>query len=209
MMLADELFCIAHDDRTGRCRLHPRVLGLGLAAGLLGELVLWGRLDVRDGQVRVLRGDPPADALAHATVELLVAQPQYRDVAVWLAFLAETSVESVARRLTVAGVWRAVEQRRWGRTRIGRVPVDGNAVVWRSMRLARLLTSGGPMTVPDVVLAGLVQATGLTDVVLWQPATREVGRARVDHAVGGLPWPLYHLVAHAQAAIGDAVLTPR
>ena len=42
-VLADQFFLIAHEDRTGRSRLHPRATGLGLAAALLGELMLTGR----------------------------------------------------------------------------------------------------------------------------------------------------------------------
>jgi hypothetical protein len=209
MLLADELFCVAHDDRTGRARLHPRVLGLGLAAGLLGELVLFERIDIRDGGLNVVRRDPPPGAAAHATLALLLAQPQHRDVRTWLAFLAETSVESVVGRLVLAGLWRREERRRLGRTRISFEPVDANAVVWRAIRLARVLTSGQPMSVPDAVLAGLIAVTGLTEVVLWQPEVREAGRARIAAEVGGLPGSLYHLLAFIEAAIGDAVLTPR
>ena len=48
-MLADQYFLIAHEDRTGRSRLHPRATGLGLAAALLGELMLEGRLRIVEG----------------------------------------------------------------------------------------------------------------------------------------------------------------
>jgi hypothetical protein len=209
VLLADELFCIAHDDRTGRCRLRARVLGLGLAAGLLGELALFDRVSVHDGGVHVVRRDPPPDAVAHATLALLLAQPQHRDVRTWLAFLAETAVGSVAHRLTVGGAGRREEQRRLGRTRISHTPTDANAVVWRSMRLARVLTSPAPMSVPDMVLAGLVAVVGLAEVVLWQPQLREAGRARITAEVGRLDWSLYHLLASTEAALGDAVLAPR
>jgi hypothetical protein len=210
VLLADELFCIAHDDRTGRARLHPRVLGLGLGAGLLGELLLFDRITIYDGGVFVLRRDPPPDAVAHATLEHLVAQPQHRDVRTWLAFLAETAVESVAHRLVLAGVWRREEHRRLvGRARYSHMPVDPNAVVWRSVRLARLLASEDFIGLSDVLLAGLVSATGLVDTVLWQPESHTAGLVRLNVEVGRLDWPLYHLLAFTNAAAGDAVLTPR
>jgi hypothetical protein len=207
--LADELFCIAHDDRTGRARLGARALGLGLAAAQLCELVLFGRLDVGDRTVRVLRGQPPADALAHATLELLIAQPQHRDAVTWLAFLAETAVESVVKRLELAGVWQRQERRRLGRTRVSYLPADANVVAWRSIRLARLLTSHTGMDLPAAVLAGLVAAVGLTDVVLWQPESREPGKRRIAAEVSRLPPPLHRLVALTEVAVGDAVLAPR
>lgn len=209
VLLADEFFCIAHDDRTGRARCHPRVIGLGLAAGLLGELVLYGRVTVENGAVIVTHRAPPADALAHATLEQLLRQPQHTDVRIWLAFLAETAVESVVHRLGLAGVWRREEHRRFGRTRVAYQPVDANEVAWRAIRLARLLTTPEPIGEPDAVLAGLVTVTGLAHEVLWQPEVREAGTARVAEEVQRLQWPLYHLLAFTEAAVGDAILTPR
>lgn len=210
LLLADELFCVAHDDRTGRSRLRPRVLALGLAAGLLGELVLYRRVDVLDsGVLRVVSREAPPDALAHATLEQLLAQPQHRQVRTWLAFLAESAVDSVAHRLVLAGVWARVEHRRLGRTRIAHLPVDPNVAAWRAIRLGRLLASREPITVPDAVLAGLVAITGLTEIVLWQPEYREPGMARITAEVHRLPWPLHHLLAFTEAAAGDAVLAPR
>ena len=209
MLLADELFCIAHDDRTGRPRLHPRVTGLGLAAALLGELVLFGRVDIADGGVYVVHRDPPADALAHATMAQLLAQPQHRDVRTWLAFLAETALDAVAQRLVLAGVWQQTEHRRFARTRVSYLPVDANQVVWRSVRLARLLTAVEPIGEPDAMLAGLVAVTGLADEVLWQPQLREPGLARISAEVRQLRWPLYHVLSFTESAVGDAVLAPR
>jgi hypothetical protein len=209
VLLADEFFCLAHDDRAGRARCHPRVVGLGLAAGLLGELVLFDRITIEDGAVRVIRRDPPADVLAHQTLALLVGQPQHTEVRTWLAFLADKASESVAQRLVLAGVWQREEYRRLGRVRVSYLPVNSNAVVWRAVRLARLLTTGEPISNPDVVLAGLVTVTGLAHEVLWDPEFREVGMARVSDVVTALPWPLYHLLAYTEAAVGDAALTPR
>lgn len=209
MLLADELFCIAHEDRTGRAKLHPRVAGLGLAAALLGELVLYGRVDIRDGAIYVVRRDPPGDALSHATLAHLVAQPQHRDVRTWLAFLAETATDAVAQRLALAGLWRREAHRRLGRTRVGYLPTDSNAVAWRPIRLARLLTSAEPVSEPDAMLAGLVGITGLAGDVLWQSEVRQAGMARLFRVVAELRWSLYHLLAFTEAAVGDAVLAPR
>jgi hypothetical protein len=127
----------------------------------------------------------------------------------WLAFLAETAVDAVALRLGLAGVWRRDEHRRFGRVRVAYLPVDTNEVAWRAMRLARLLTTSEPIGRPDAVLAGLVAVTGLANEVLWQPEVREAGTARVADEVERLPWPLYHLLAFTEAAVGDAVLAPR
>ena len=63
-MLADQFYLIAHEDRTGRSRLHPRATGLGLAAGLVGELLLLDRVRVNGGEVTVMSPDPPGDAVS-------------------------------------------------------------------------------------------------------------------------------------------------
>jgi hypothetical protein len=139
----------------------------------------------------------------------LLAQPQHTDVRTWLAFLAETAVQAVAQRLGLAGIWRREEYRRFGRVRVAYLPVDPNEVAWRAIRLARLLTTPEPIGEPDAVLAGLIAVTGLAHDVLWQPEVREAGTARVAEEVRRLPWPLYHLLAFTEAAVGDAILTPR
>src|SRR6266704_4142496 len=49
--LADDLYLMAHDDRTGKPLLQPRAAGLGLAGALLAELVLAGRIEVEPGGI--------------------------------------------------------------------------------------------------------------------------------------------------------------
>jgi Golgi phosphoprotein 3 (GPP34) len=56
--LADDLYMLAHDDRSGRPYLRARAAGLGLAAALLAELVLEGRLLVGPGVVLACGPDP-------------------------------------------------------------------------------------------------------------------------------------------------------
>src|SRR5215470_10146321 len=77
-LLADEFFLIAHEERSGRSRLHPRATGLGLAAGLLGELILLERVQVYRGELAVVSREPPGDALQHNVLDLLIVQRQHR-----------------------------------------------------------------------------------------------------------------------------------
>lgn len=210
MLVADEFFRIAHRDRSGRARLHPRAAGLGLAAGLLAELVLFDRIEVRDGgAVVVVRYDPPPDAVAHTTLDHLVAQPQHRDVRTWLAFLEHDAVDTVGGRLTRAGQVRPVAHRRLWSSRTVYVPVDLNQAAWPEVRLARVLTASDRLDEPDAVLAGLVAATGLLRHVLWEPATHDAGLSNLTRVVARLRPSLRHLVAFTEAAVGDAVLAPR
>jgi hypothetical protein len=209
-LVADEFFRIAHQDRTGRPRLHPRAVGLGLAAGLLAELAIQGRIDLRgDGLLSVIRADPPPDALAHTTLDQLRGQPQHRDVRTWLAFLEGGAADAVGQRLVRAGYVRAVEHRRLWSSRVVYVPVDLNHAAWPEVRLARLLTMSGRLDEADATLAGLVSVTGLTRHVLWDPATHDAGLHHLARVVARLRPTLHHLIAYTEAAVGDAVLTPR
>ena len=49
--IADDLYLMAHDENTGRPLIGPRLLGTGLAAALLAELMLTGGLVLHYGSV--------------------------------------------------------------------------------------------------------------------------------------------------------------
>lgn len=103
MLLADEFFLIALDDRTGRLRLSSKVFGLGAAGALLGELLL----EEREGdRLRVLSQRPPGDALTHGTLDRLLTETVAHPVRTWLVFLARTATEQVADRLWRNGIVR-------------------------------------------------------------------------------------------------------
>ncbi|MFI6266433.1 GPP34 family phosphoprotein [Micromonospora sp. NPDC051006] len=204
MLIADEFFLIAHNDSRGKAKLHPAANGLGLAAGLLGELLLYGHVMVADGLVTVLDRRPPADALAHTVLDQLVGEPQHQAVRTWLSFLAQTSVASVGERLARAGVLRRQETRRLLRTSVSYLPVDLNAVAWPATRLRALLDRPEPPSVPDALLLGLIVAAGLSREVLWSAGPR--AHHRLNVLIPALPAPLKELVAHTEAAVGAAVL---
>ena len=205
MLLADEFYLIAHDDTAGRRRLSPRTAGLGLAGALLGELVFYGRILVHHGRLVVLDRRPPADALAHTTMDQILAEPQAHTVRVWLAFLAEHAADAVGQRLERAGLVTPTRSR-W-RRRARYVPVDMSTAAWPEHRLRLHLARGEPLALTDAVLAGLVCATGLAAQVLWD--TPASARHHLAHAIGGLPQPLRELTAHVETAVGAAVLSHR
>lgn len=212
--LADDLYLIAHDDRTGRARVAPVVAGLAAAAGLLGELVLSGHLRMLDGCVFPLAALPPEDWLGRAVLGMVADPRQEREVGAWLRFLAAEAVGDVRNRLVREGVLIA---RGSGRGVVGRlvrrgveyVPVNANAAAWPGIRLARLLCSGEPVGVPDALLACLAGVTGLLGQVLWFPPDRSVGWEQAALLRATLPPELGLLVSIAEVAVGDGVLTPR
>ncbi|WP_432829336.1 GOLPH3/VPS74 family protein [Dactylosporangium sp. CA-092794] len=209
MPLTDSYYLIAHDFQVGRHRLDGRVLGIGLAAGLLGELVLAGAIDVHDRTVYVARRDPPRDPLLRELTALLVSQPQHRDLPTWLAYFAVTAQPWVVERLRRDRRLRPVDRRGWVRWRRVFVPADPNEAAWQAVRLERLLNTATPMRHADVFLAGIVAATGLLPHVLWDPKTNTAGLTYLPWAVDRLDASLLAIVTHADAAVGRAALAPR
>jgi hypothetical protein len=139
-VLADQYFLIAHEDRTGRSRRHPRATGLGLAAALLGEPIL-------------------DDVPALDVLDLLVAQPQHRDVRTWLAFLSQDSAIRAGERLSRLGAVEPVTRRRMAsRSGLSVIATQHNAV---ARAPANLLIRGIGMTISDRVLIDLVAVIGL------------------------------------------------
>src|ERR1051326_7190821 len=66
--LADDLFLTAHDTVKGKSLLTPATLGLGLGAALIGELVLWRRLDLVDGKIMIIDDRPTGDPAVTAVL---------------------------------------------------------------------------------------------------------------------------------------------
>lgn len=212
-LLANQFFLIAHEERTGRSRLHPRATGLGLAAGLIGELLLLGRVHLVNGELRVVNRNPPPDALAHDLLDLLTAQPQHRDLHTWLAFLAQDSADKVGARLSRAGAVEPVTRRRlMGSNQTLYLPMSvdqRNAAAWAPVRLANLLVRYNGMNLADRTLAGLVLATGLTRYVLWDLPVHQPGVTNLHAIVESLPTELRELVEHTQVSIGAVLAAGR
>lgn len=211
-LLADEFFLIAHEDRSGRSRLHPRATGLGLAASLVGELMLMGRVTVFDGEVRVVNRETPGDVLAHNILDLLVAQPQHHDLNTWLAYLAQDAAVKVGERLLRAGAVEPVVRRRFMGSQTHYMPMNANqrnAAAWARVRLANLLVRHDGMDIVDRTLAGLVLATGLTRYVLWDLTVHRPGLSHLYAVVESLPDQLRDLIEYTQVSVGSVLAAGR
>jgi hypothetical protein len=152
---------------------------------------------------------PPADVAAHLVLSSIMASP-HRDVSVWLAYLAESlAVHVVTDRLIAAGVLVTLRHRRLLGTRTEHVLLDATAAPWQSVRLANALDARQRLWAADALLAGLVNATGLTPHVLWDRKASTIGLDYLPRVVATLPPSLHNLVAHVEAAVGRLVLAPR
>jgi hypothetical protein len=208
--VADDFFLIAHDDRSGRLRVAAAAAGLGLAAALLGELVVARQVTVHGGELYPMVADPPTDGLQREVLRLIQDPRQQRDLDTWLRFLAGDALADVRQRLLVDGALVRVEAPWWARIHgVRHRPTDVNAAVWPAIRLAGMLSRHERPSLSDAVLTGLVGVTGLLGHVLWFPDEHAPGWEHAAVLRRALPAPLGTLVAHTAAAVGQSVLTRR
>lgn len=203
--VADDLWLMAHDDRTGRALLQPRQLGLGLAGGLLADLFLGGRAGLGpDGTIRPAARPYRVPAADAALLELMAAEPVPLPVRDWLRFLAPRAAEEVGARLEDAGYLTTVRRRpRWRPGRL--IPGDPDWAITPISRAGMALDPRRPASPPACALAGLATACGLgfrLDQYLTHART-------VPEAVLLLPPDLRSLIAATAAAAASAVLSHR
>jgi hypothetical protein len=207
--LADDLFLTAHDTVKGKCLLSPATLGLGLSSALIGELVLWRRLDLVDGKLTIIDDRPTGDPATTAVLDQLLREGHHRAVRDWISFLATgIATDLVERRLARAGLVQRQEKRGLLNTKVFFVPTDTMTAGWPATRVRTYASRGELLDLPDLVLSGLILATGLDQQVLITLDAR--GREQLfDQLRRRLPAMLQELVGHAEAAVGDAVMARR
>ncbi|WP_158578581.1 GOLPH3/VPS74 family protein [Spongiactinospora rosea] len=209
-MLADDFFLIAWDTtRSGRARLNQQATALGLAGALIGELVLQNRLALRGPQLRPTARHQAADLLSDRVLAEIRNAPQHTDVRTWLAYLAKDAITSVAERLIRAGLVEHEPPKLLRRRHSRYYSRDFGKATWPSIRLQTALVKGRQMTPADMAMAALVDACGLLEAVVPDPAERPTARRYLAAVLAAMPPPLTDLTRHVQAAVGDAVLAYR
>jgi hypothetical protein len=201
--LADDLWLLAHHEVTGRPHLHVRQLGLGLAGGLLAELMTGPHPAIGLRHDGLLAIGPEVTRRAIDVDPLLrqmAAEPQLLPVRDWLGFLARTAAAEVGARLEQAGYVTRTRRVPWRPARL--VPADRD---WAFAPIPR--TTAALRRRPDqygVVLAGLAVACGLGyRLELYQAGAGPV----IEAAAAGLPGDLRQLIACTQTAVSAAVLS--
>jgi hypothetical protein len=137
----------------------------------------------------------------------IIAEPQHQ-LPVWLTYFAQTSVDVVHERL-VARRFMHVESHGVLRSKQTYVPADHISVEWRSLRIAGLISKRDIRTWEDLSIVGLIVATGLTDVVMWNAAPEDRENLLVIlHYLNDEP-SLHALITQVETLIAAAVLAQR
>ncbi|WP_344662324.1 GPP34 family phosphoprotein [Catenulispora subtropica] len=208
--MADDFFLMVHDDVPGRSRLSDRILGLGLAGALLGELAILGAIGIDDGSVKLTGHALPPDPLAADVYgDLMDEQP--RPVRDWLNYLAQQAPERVAKRLESENLvyFKAPRVRlpgiagRW-------TPTDITTAGWPAIDV-KLKVHNGHADVHHLMLFGLTRATGLNHPSLWEVRELLQDPAVLQQTLAPLRSspPLLELLAQTEAAVGSAVTSQR
>jgi hypothetical protein len=206
--VGDDLYLVAHDDRSGKPQLPRRQLGLGLAGGLLAELLLGGSICLHRGCVAIAAGARTPDQeepLIRRVRDQIAAEPDRYPVRDWLRFLAPAATGDIADRLAQAGYLTYARARMPGRP-ARYVPADPD---WAYAALSRVRAALNPtrsFAAGEVMLAGLVVACGLSFRLDHDLSPAGIS---AEQAIGMLPPGLRELILQTRAAVDSTVLTSR
>jgi hypothetical protein len=157
--LADDLYLMSVDDRTGKGLLAPRAIGMGLAAALLTELVVERRVRVVPEAVLVSDRTPLRDGVLTDVLGRLTGEAETHEPREWLIYLGLTAADEVAGRLGEAGYLQRA-QRKWGRAQPW-IPVSSDAAYMPVNRALRALNPSYRLALYNVALVALAEASGL------------------------------------------------
>lgn len=205
-LVADDLYLLGHDDRTGKPLLQLRALGTALAAALLAELLLTDQIGLRHDNTVVITTQVPQDELPqHPLLRQIASEPGPASLPAWLRFLSRSATREIALRLEQAGYLQHIRGRTpWSQGRW--IPVNQEWAFAPVLRVRATLDPARPLTAHGATLTGLAIACGLGYRVAQY---RTQVRRDILDAIAVLDPALQDLIAQTQTAVDSAVLSHR
>jgi hypothetical protein len=172
--LAEELLLLAYDDETGKATM-PRIsLDLGMAAAVLVELALAGRIAYAEGSLAVIDPAPTGEPIADTVLAKIAADTPHTPSS-WVQRLRHGLRDQILGDLCGRGVVRDVDETELGFIHVHRYPVaDASVEADIRRRLAEALTGG---QLPDERTAALAT---LVAVLRMEPALGPAGNPAVE-----------------------------
>ena len=166
LTLAEELVLVALDDEHGTLLPTPTfALEHALAASLIMELTLLGRLDSDATRLIVLSSVPTGNANLDEALALISADKEQRSTATWVARMASPDSQlrgRIVKSLVDRGILSSVEKRLlWVFKRRVYPPTSGVEEREVKARIMTLLYNDDIPDARDSLLVGLLRATGL------------------------------------------------
>ena len=218
--LAEELLLLAYDDETGRATM-PRIsLDLGMAAAVLIELALAGRVAYADGNLTVVDPTPTGEPIADGVLAR-IAEDTPHTPSSWVQRLRHGLRDRILGDLCSQGVVRDVDETELGFIHVHRYPVvDPSVEEDTRRRLAAALTSGVAPDERTAALATLVAVLRMESALGVSGEAAEDARRRLAEIASGAGFsgevslddsvvrPSVGLVVAALARAVDAALGP-
>ena len=154
--LAEELLLLAYDDTTGKATM-PRIsLDLGMAAAVLVELALAGRIAFADGSLTVIDPTPTGEPFSDEVLGRIAADTPHTPAS-WVQRLRHGLRDRILADLCRQGVVRDVDETELGFIHVHRYPVvDTSVEAETRQRLAEALTGAAAPDERTAALATLV-----------------------------------------------------
>ncbi|WIM95935.1 GPP34 family phosphoprotein [Actinoplanes oblitus] len=150
--LAEELLLLSYDDQTGKATGSRIGLDLGMAAAVLIDLALAGRVAYVDGYLQVTDPSPIGDTIADAVLTKIAGDPPHTP-AQWLQRLRHRLRTRVLEDLCARGVVKDVDETQLEFIHVHRYPTTDPAFETEiRSRLAEALTTD---KIPDERTAAL------------------------------------------------------
>ncbi|WP_327032917.1 GOLPH3/VPS74 family protein [Micromonospora ureilytica] len=154
--LAEELLLLAYDDTTGKATM-PRIsLDLGMAAAVLVELALAGRIAYADGSLAVIDPTPTGEPFTDDVLSRIAADTPHTPAS-WVQRLRHGLRDRILADLCRQGVVQDVDETELGFIHVHRYPVmDSSVEAETRQRLAEALTGAAAPDERTAALATLV-----------------------------------------------------
>ncbi|MEU8253939.1 GPP34 family phosphoprotein [Micromonospora inaquosa] len=199
--LAEELLLLAYDDTTGKATM-PRIsLDLGMAAAVLVELALAGRIAYADGSLTVIDPTPTGEPFSDDVLSRIAADTPHTPAS-WVQRLRHGLRDRILADLCRQGVVRDVDETELGFIHVHRYPVvDSSVEAETRQRLADALTGAAAPDERTAALATLV-------VVLRMESALGVGAEEVATARRRLEEIATGAGFSGQVSTDDSVVRP-
>jgi Golgi phosphoprotein 3 (GPP34) len=184
--LAEELLLLAYDDETGKATGSRIGLDLGMAAAVMVDLALAGRIAYVDGYLKVIDPTPTGEAIADAVLAKAVADDEMHTPAQWLQRLRHRLRTRVLEDLVARGVVRDVDETQLQYIHVHRYPtVDPAVEAEIRKRLGEALMSEGSPDERTAALCTLLTACRMEPALRLPAEEASEAHARLEAIANG------------------------
>jgi len=177
--LAEELLLLAYDDETGKATGSRIGLDLGMAAAVMVDLALAGRVVLDGAMLTVIDRTPVGESIADDVLVRLAAEtPQSANA--WVQRLRHGLRDKVLADLVARGIVTDVDETALEYIHVHRYPMADQAVELEvRARLTAALTSDDTPDERTAALATLVAAARMEPALLVPPAEAQAAHRRL------------------------------